>query len=68
MLKSKPLCWFVRQFGMRTHGNEAPACMDDQRHIYLPDTARAAKFEIVMGSVFVTVYSVDTKISYREKK
>ena len=25
MLKSKPLCWFVRQFGMRTHGNEAPA-------------------------------------------
>ena len=25
MLKSKPLCWFVRQFGMRTHGDEAPA-------------------------------------------
>ena len=25
MLKSKTLCWFVRQFGMRTHGNEAPA-------------------------------------------
>ena len=31
MLKSKSLCWFVRQFGFLgdaySHGNEAPACL-----------------------------------------
>ena len=25
MLKRRSLLWFVGQFGMRTHGNEAPA-------------------------------------------
>ena len=25
MLKRRSLLWFVSQFGMRTHGNEAPA-------------------------------------------
>ena len=42
MLKSKPLCWFVRQFGMRTHGNEAPAWQvlpppDQHQHSLVPD-------------------------------